>query len=116
MKVINLDFLNDFTKGDDEKIKKYIAMYLKTAPDLIVQFKSLLAASDLDALKRTAHTLKSQSRYMGAESLSTLMQQLETACERDEPVIEIERLVGESLSLAEAVNEALNQYLSNTQT
>ena len=88
-------------------------MYLKTAPDLVNQFEPLLEAEDMDTLKRTAHTLKSQSRYMGAESLSKLMQRLENACEYGEPKAVIEELVEESVGLAEAVNEALNQYLSN---
>ena len=57
---VKLDFLYDFAKGDIEKIKKYISMYLKTAPEIILRLQELLERNDLEALKRKIQNINTK--------------------------------------------------------
>lgn len=79
---INMDFLNQFTKGDPAKMKKYIAMFLQSAPDAISAMKQHHAGSHWEQLKTTAHALKPQLAYMGIDTLK-------------EPILRIEEYAGE---------------------
>lgn len=61
----DLTFLRTFTSNDAAKITKYVNMFLNAASPSITQMKEQVAASDWKALKTTAHSLKSQLKYMG---------------------------------------------------
>jgi len=61
----DLTFLRTFTSNDAAKITKYVNMFLNAAMPSISQMKEQLAAGDWKALKTSAHSLKSQLKYMG---------------------------------------------------
>ena len=108
---VNLDFLNDFAKGDQEKIKKYISMYLKTAPEIIMQLQELLKKDDLESLKRSAHSVKSQARYMGADELSEVMQEIEQKSTDEKNKELLYELVERAIDLNNSVNKNLLEHL-----
>jgi HPt (histidine-containing phosphotransfer) domain-containing protein len=64
----DLSFLKTFTSNDAAKITKYVNMFLNAANPSIVQMKQQLEASDWKSLKTSAHSLKSQLKYMGVAS------------------------------------------------
>jgi len=64
----DLSFLKTFTSNDAVKIKKYVSMFLSAAMPSIEQMKKQVAESDWKSLKTTAHSLKSQLKYMGVAS------------------------------------------------
>lgn len=64
-KVIDMNFLQQFTKGDANKQNKYIQMFLENAPKLLAQLHSGLANNDFEMIKISAHSLKPQLSYMG---------------------------------------------------
>lgn len=74
---IDLTFLRTFTKEDPEKIKKYIGMFLRIAPEAIQQMETYLATQDYDALKVNAHSLKPQISYMGIKELEQTIKEIE---------------------------------------
>jgi len=61
----DLTFLKTFTSNDSAKITKYVNMFLNAASPSIEQMKLQLTAGDWKALKTSAHSLKSQLKYMG---------------------------------------------------
>ena len=108
---VNLDFLHDFAKGDLEKIKKYISMYLKTAPQIIAQLQELLDIDDLDTLKRSAHSVKSQAKYMGANELSDIMQKIELKSTTSANHDLLQGLISQANNINEIVNDSLTEHL-----
>ncbi|HCN68276.1 MAG TPA: hybrid sensor histidine kinase/response regulator, partial [Candidatus Accumulibacter sp.] len=56
-------------------VQKVVAAYLGDAPARLAQ---LQAAGDAEALRRTAHALKSSSANVGAEQLSALCREIES--------------------------------------
>ena len=76
-KSINLTFLNSFTGGNPEKIKKYITMFLNHCPSQLVTMKEQLSLANYDGLRGTAHALKPQITYMGIQSGEELIKKIE---------------------------------------
>jgi len=73
----DLTFLRTFTGGDPEKIKKYVTLFLSGTGPAISSIKKHLEASDWPALRTAAHSLKSQTKYMGiarAEELAIFIE------------------------------------------
>ncbi len=86
--VTNLTFLNEFTRGDVSKVKKYIQMYLDMAAQKLQVIEEGMQKKDYESIKVAAHTLKSQTKYMGISVA-------------EETIIRIERYCGEQTQLHE---------------
>ena len=76
-KITNLDFLSNFAAGDTARMKKYIGMFLQIAPQQMEKIKSALTASDWDAVRANAHSLKPQITYMGISGGDVLIKKIE---------------------------------------
>src|SRR5687767_14003573 len=64
--------------GDDPaELRDLIECFLEEGPILVAELHAALASSDLDALRRAAHTLKSTARDFGAQHLEELCARLE---------------------------------------
>ena len=64
-------------RGGLDFARKLFQAFLKTADASIAGIEAAIAASDLDALRRAAHALKSSTAILGAESLSSCYRDLE---------------------------------------
>ncbi|MFQ5614037.1 MAG: response regulator, partial [Anaerolineae bacterium] len=64
-----------------DEFSDLIAIFLDDTPYVLATMKEALARNDVDALQRTAHTLKSSSATFGAMALSTLCFELESLCQ-----------------------------------
>ncbi len=76
-KTIDLTFLNTFTGGNRDKMKKYISMFLSNCPGQLQIMKESLEKSDYSALRGTAHALKPQITYMGIRKAEDLVKEIE---------------------------------------
>jgi HPt (histidine-containing phosphotransfer) domain-containing protein len=94
----DLDYLERFCKGDRQRMERYIAMYVQGAPDLFTKLSAALAANDGEALAVSAHSLRPQVNYMGAQALFDKLTALEQ-CARSEGAAACTGLVGEVLEL-----------------
>ncbi len=65
-------------EGAPNLLHAIIQLYFENGPKLISTIKESVAAGDTESLHRAAHSLKSNSRYLGAYHLADLCQQLET--------------------------------------
>lgn len=65
--VTDMHFLQQFTGGNPEKLRKYTGMFLDNAPKLLESMERALAAKDYPAVKIAAHSLKPQLSYMGVK-------------------------------------------------
>lgn len=78
---INRQFLKQFQGLDPEGgqglIRQILQVFQDTSGATLCQIDQAVAAGDADGLRRGAHTLKSSSANVGAETLSGLFRQLE---------------------------------------
>lgn len=75
----DLSFLRKFTEGDNNKMKYYIGLYLKTAPRLFEGLKIAMDLRNYDELYIKAHSLKPQTAYVGLTGLSEILANVENA-------------------------------------
>ncbi len=76
--VLDMTFLEKFTKKNPVKMAKYIQIFLQTAPKQLKSLNESLQASNWKQLRASAHSLKSQLRYMGVFPLKDTIQTVET--------------------------------------
>ncbi|MBK8498356.1 MAG: Hpt domain-containing protein [Flavobacteriales bacterium] len=77
MAATDLGYLERFCKGDRARMEKYICMYLNASPGLFAQLQERLSAGDAEALAVSAHSLRPQVNYMGAQGLFDLLTAIE---------------------------------------
>ena len=72
-----LDALLDSVGGDAEFVRELVAEYLDDSPCQFAAMRQALADGDADALRRAAHSVKSNSATFGAINLSRMCRELE---------------------------------------
>lgn len=82
--MIDLSFLEKFTKGDSKKMKRYISLYLDVAPKTIAEMHNNLKSRDWEQLRINAHSLKPQTDFMGLAELKEKLIQIEEAVKSNE--------------------------------
>ena len=111
-KTINLTFLNSFTGGNPEKIKKYISMFLNYAPGQLSMMKDQLATGNYDGLRGTAHAMKPQITYMGIQGGEELIKQIETMAGTKTDVERLPDLLGNFHSICEKAMIELKEEIA----
>lgn len=72
--------LLDVIGGDRDDLSELVDDFLSGAPELVAQMSAAAAAADTEALRRAAHTLKSNAQDFGATRLAARCAALEGAC------------------------------------
>ncbi|MEH6765709.1 MAG: Hpt domain-containing protein [Aequorivita antarctica] len=75
--MIDLSFLEQFTKGDTIKMKRYIGMYLSTAPEIFERMNENITHENWSDLAINAHSIKPQTDFMGIKSLKNILIEIE---------------------------------------
>lgn len=75
--MIDFSFLDKFTKGNEQKIKRYIQIYLVEAGKTFQQMELNLQQEDWEQLRINTHSLKPQAELMGISELHATLIQLE---------------------------------------
>lgn len=78
--VINLSYLEKFSDGDKERMKKYTGMFLDTAPLLINNLNDALAKNDLKEIATQVHSYKTKWIMMGMNESKDLALKIEKQC------------------------------------
>lgn len=77
--MVDLSFLEKFTKGDSKKMKRYISLYLDVVPKTFEEMQHNLENRDWEQLRINAHSLKPQTDFMGIQSLKEVLITIEEA-------------------------------------
>lgn len=73
----DIGYLYNFTGGDKERIKKYINIFLSSAPHSLAKINNSFITSDWDGVRSVAHLLKPQITIMGIKGLELVIKELE---------------------------------------
>lgn len=115
--VLNLNQLNALRQLNPVNgvnvLKKLILIYLKSAPGFLSQIEDAIQTKDNHLLRRAAHTLKSSTANIGAETLADICQKLEDFGDNDQ-VDEAAKLLTkfqhEFLQVTIALEKILTEY------
>ena len=94
--VINLKAINTIRglqrPGKPDLLTKVVGVYFDKTPEVIDAMVAAMAENDLEAVSACAHSLKSSSAYLGADSLSSRCRKIESAI-KDDSADELAELV-----------------------
>jgi HPt (histidine-containing phosphotransfer) domain-containing protein len=108
--MVDLSFLEKFTKGNDTKMKRYISMYLNMAPETHERMRQNIEDRSWTELAVNAHSLKPQADYMGIATLKELMVEIENKVKSNQ-VDDMEILYKEAISIHKESEAFLNDYI-----
>jgi HPt (histidine-containing phosphotransfer) domain-containing protein len=72
-----LERLRDIVGGDEADLKELIESFLDEAPGLLDALMASRESPDMNAMRRAAHSLKSNAKDMGALAMSELCARIE---------------------------------------
>ncbi len=107
--IINRDAIHRLLSvigGDKEDLLELLNEFEESAPLLVGKMKAAATEANLDSLRISAHSLKSNSRDFGAVTLADLCENLEHACKSGEVSNPVEK-VGEIVRALDVAREAL---------
>lgn len=98
-KIVDLSFLTKFTKGDSNKIKYFIEMYLRTAPKLFGEMGEGFDTMTYEELYSRAHSLKPQCAYVGIVGLKEMLVEIEEATKNNQDRVNLQEKVKKAIEL-----------------
>jgi hypothetical protein len=110
-KMIDLTFLEKFSKGNSEKIISFVKLYNRTAPKLFEELLNYAIQKKWEDVSIKAHSLKSQVKYMGIDGLDTLLAEIEFKAKEDQDRSELTELVFSAVKKNDIAMAELEDYL-----
>ena len=92
-KVSDLSFLRDFCDGDEEKMKKYVDIYLKVTPGNLEKIKAAANDKEYRLLSKTVHTMKAHLNYMGMKPTRKVAEKIELYAKEQTNLEELPQLI-----------------------
>ena len=109
--VIDLSFLRTFTKGNEEKIRRYIKLYLEDAPETINRMRSNIADKNWADLAINAHSLKPKTDFMGISTLKEILIRIEDSVRQGEQE-QLKTLFDQAHEINQRACEALEKEIA----
>ena len=111
--VSDLTFLKTFASNDAAKITKYVTMFLNAAGPSLKQMKEQVASGDWKSLKTSAHSLKSQLKYMGVASGVELAYAIESSAGEGQNLDQIPGILEKLENVVNTASEELKAALAS---
>ena len=109
-KQTDLTYLTDFCEGEEEKMNKYIQLFVKSSPPLIKTIEHAIEENDLETIANQIHGFKTRWLMMGMEETNAMGMQLEQLCREQGDLSQIKSLLNK---LIENITLALEELTSN---
>jgi signal transduction histidine kinase/CheY-like chemotaxis protein/HPt (histidine-containing phosphotransfer) domain-containing protein/Tfp pilus assembly protein PilF len=97
--VTDLEYLDKFCEGDKERMKKYIEMFLASAPTFLEKINIALINNDFLEIADQMHGYKTRFLMMGMKEAKTLAAEIEMNCRQEY----------NSVSVNETLQKVINQ-------
>lgn len=109
--MVDLTFLQEFSKGNQDRVKRYISMYLEQAPDILSRMSSALEDKDYSDMAIHAHSLKPQTDFMGIAILKEKLIAIENAV-KENKIDGLEELLAEVFQIHNQASEILKSHIN----
>ena len=110
-KLINLDYLNQLSEGDDEFSASMISYFIDNTPDTLESLEEFYNKKDWKALRNAAHKFKPQLTFMGIHSILETVEQIEQSAYKEENLDQIPGLTQKTKTICLKAIEQLKQEL-----
>ena len=112
-KLTDLTFLRSFTGGQNDKMIKYIRMFLTGAPQNISQMELHALSHDWTGVYQSAHSLKPQLGYFGAKHCEEQLKQIERLSSDQKEVEKLPSMIEHFKSQYEIIKSELEEELKS---
>ena len=110
----DLAYLKNFCEGDEERMRKYISMFLESIPYFRERIEKAVSENDLPEISRQVHTMKPKFMMMGMKDAQELAVKIEQQySENETDLLSIKENISKLLSLAYDAGHELHR--NNTQ-
>lgn len=110
--MVDLSFLEKFSKGNPTKMKRYISMYLSMAPVTFKRMDQNIKDKSWTELAINAHSLKPQVDFMGISTLKELLIEIENKVKSDQ-LVGIKALFTEIKSIHDKSEVFLQDFVNS---
>ncbi|MFC2086407.1 cache domain-containing protein [Bacteroidota bacterium] len=107
----DVTYLVKIYKGDLEKIKNIIALYLKSIPEQLIELSELADNNTWNYLRSKCSALRSKMSYIGLRLLNDTAIQIETNCEKKINLEEIQDLIDKMAESWKTAEKELKKIL-----
>ncbi len=104
-KVIDLNYLTEFTEGDQVRFQRYIDLFLSKVPVSIANLKSALEKKDYEKIRIESHSMKPQLRSMGVIKGFDLAETIEQYCKEKAELDKLPELIEQLTSVCQIAIE-----------
>ena len=107
---IDLTVFNDLQDATGEDFAaELVTTFLDEAPGMIAELRQAASATDADAYRRAAHSIKSNASTFGASALATLARDMELGeMQAAQAIADIDALEAEFARAANALRDLIN--------
>ena len=110
---INLAHLEKLTNHNQEKIGKYIEIFLRNLSTDLVDLKQHAIEQDWAGVKKVAHKMKGTTSYMGIKELETIFVSAQYLCEDEVNTAEFSKTLTRIEALCEVAVKELTEVKEN---
>ena len=111
--MVDLSFLEKFTKGNISKMRRYISLYLEMAPETFKRMQQNVEDQSWSELAVNAHSLKPQADLMGITSLKDVLIEIEKKVESAQLNV-LENLFEQAQSIHKESETYLQDFVENS--
>ena len=106
--IIDLELIKDISKNNNEKVLKYINLYLEKVPQDLKTIKTCIKTSDYNRIAELAHKIKGNAGYLGVKSAIPYLEKLENIQKNSEKSNNIVSIVS---NLEEILEKSFNELI-----
>jgi len=104
--LIDYQILEEFSEGDELRLKRYVELFLMKTPTVIAELKFSSLKKDYEKIRITAHSMKPQLRFTGVTKALELAETIEQNCAEKNNLEEIPVLIEK---LGEICEQAMDE-------
>lgn len=111
--VIDLDYLNDLSMGDDTLVIEMIELFLDSSPEVIHNLRRHHKEENWKSLSGEAHKFKTTLSYMGMNQVKMIVEEIEEKAKQQEKDEETEEKIDRIEEMCKQAYGELNQKLND---
>ena len=113
--VVNVPFILDFTKGNQERIAKMVNMFLKFTPEEMERLQNMYNEKNYREIGTLVHSFKAKFTYMGMQQLTEIAKEIEHNTKEEKNLEQVGVLIQELVTHCEIAYQELNLLLDTVQ-
>jgi len=104
---IDLDYLQEITEGDRERMQRHIDLFISKTPSNLEQLHAAMKKKDYETLRIVSHSMKPQLRSVGLLKGFEIADSIELKCREKDPSGELSQLLHQLTGICEKAIEEL---------